>query len=188
MYRFKYNRLLCLIVVVAFSFNSTKLSAAENITGTSSVEIQACANASFEMNNDESIYFWQHLFEDGTRDLVLTNSTNTTVTRVTFSNAKTGPCPYQALAITEGVGWGWHLAWADEKKLYIARMDSEAWVSSVPKKIASEDIVELRFTQDADSLVVHWKAAQGEAYHMQSDDDGRNWPQPSISSKCYNKR
>ena len=67
-----------------------------------------------------------------------------------------------------------HLAWSDNKTIYYARMDGEAWVSSVPKKIVAENARDLRFSQDKNVLMLNWQATDG-AYQMQSDDEGRSW-------------
>ena len=139
--------------------------------------LEGCAAAEVTDSHGQKITFWQHKFEDGARDLVMAQSPSD-LKRVTFSHAQS--C-YQALVIFEGQGWGWHLAWADAQKLYYARMDGEAWVSSVPKKIAAENVHELRFNQDKNVLTLSWQAAGGE-YYMQSDDEGRSWQAPVKTS------
>ena len=120
-------------------------------------------------------------FEDGLRDLVIANTSNE-IRRVTFNNNQS--CVYQALAIAEGINekerWGWHLAWADKQNIYYARMDGEAWVSSVPKKIAAQNVSKLRFSQTKNLLTLNWQAADG-AYSMQSNDEGRSWNVAPIS-------
>ncbi len=149
-----------------------------------------CAQASYKVDSNKTIHFWQHMFVGGVRDLALTDlpnnesiSSRSGIKRVTYNNRQNQACPYQVLAITQGVGWGWHLAWADSKRLYIARMDGEAWVSSVPKKIAIDHITKLQFIQNADTLFIQWETAKGVMYKVQSDDDGRNWSSPSIETQ-----
>ena len=150
-------------------------------TSTQAAELEGCAAAEVTDSHGQKITFWQHKFEDGARDLVIAQSPSD-LKRVTFSHAQS--C-YQTLAIAEGQNgkerWGWHLAWADAQKLYYARMDGEAWVSSVPKKIAAENVHELRFNQDKNVLTLSWQAAGGE-YYMQSDDEGRSWQAPVKTS------
>ena len=161
-------------------------------TGAQAAEVEGCAAATMTDSRGEKFTFWQHKFEDGTRDLVMTNAKND-IKRVTFDKKpsdKSQTCAFQALAIAEGANekerWGWHLAWADAQKIYYARMDGEAWVSSLPKKFAAQNVSELRFTQSEDSqaknlLTLSWQAADG-AYQIQSDDEGRAWGTPIKSS------
>ncbi len=139
-----------------------------------SAEIEGCAAAEV-MSHGEKFTFWQHQFEDGTRDLVMANAAND-IKRVTFDKNKA--CAFKVLAIAEGANekerWGWHLAWANKTTIYYARMDGEAWVSSVPKKIAAENASDLHFSQIENMLTLSWQAANG-VYSMRSDDEGRSW-------------
>ena len=109
-------------------------------TGAQAADVEGCAAVEVTDSQGAKLTFWQHKFEDDTRDLVMTNAKND-IKRVTFDKKpsdKSQTCAYQALAIAEGANekerWGWHLAWADAQKIYYARMDGEAWVSSLPKK------------------------------------------------------
>ena len=156
-------------------------------TGAQAAEVEGCAAATVTDSRGEKLTFWQHQFEDATRDLVIVGSTND-IKRVTFNNHQ--GCAYQALVIAEGINqkerWGWHLAWADAQKIYYARMDGEAWVSSVPKKFVAQNVSELRFTQSEDShaknlLTLSWQA-DGTSFSMQSDDEGRSWQLAEKSS------
>ena len=150
------------------------------IVSASSVQampIEGCAAVEVTDNHGTKFTFWQHQFVDDTRDLVMSQSQSSDIKRVTFSNNQA--CAYQVLAIAEGVGWGWHLAWADEQNIYYARMDGEAWVSSVPKKFAADNVSELHFTQEKSLLILSWQA-EGTGLCMQSDDEGRSWQAPII--------
>jgi hypothetical protein len=137
--------------------------------------IESCVAAEVTDSHGAKLTFSQHAFENGEYDLVVEQSPDD-IKRVTF--VKSHGCAYQALAIAEGIGWGWHLAWADDNHIYYARMDGEAWVSSVPKKIAVENTRELRFTQNAGLLTLNWQAG-GASYSMQSGDEGRSWRLPA---------
>ena len=157
-------------------------------TGAEAAEVEGCTAIEMTDSQGAKFTFWQHQFEEGTRDLVMAGAKND-FKRVTFDKKqldKDQACAYQALAIAEGVNekqrWGWHLAWADAHKIYYARMDGEAWVSSVPKKIVAKNVSEVRFAQSKDSqtknlLTLIWQATDG-AYSMQSDDEGRSWQPP----------
>lgn len=138
-----------------------------------------CAQAVAKNQQNNPIYFMQYLFGDGTRDLALTQTLPAKISdikRVTFN--KNIDCVYQTLAIAEGFNesarWGWHLAWADDNYIYYARMDGEAWVSSVPKKIVAKNASDLHFTQNGGLLILDWKVCS-ESFSMVSDDEGRSW-------------
>ena len=143
-------------------------------SGAQAATLEGCAAAEVTDSQGAKFTFWQHQFADGARDLVMAQSL-TDLKRITFNHTQS--C-YQTLAIAEGQGWGWHLAWADAEKVYYARMDGEAWVSSVPKKFAAQNVSELRFSQDKNVLTLSWQAADG-IYSMQSDDEGRSWRVPT---------
>lgn len=159
------NKLIFLALLLSASINTSAQAASA----------EDCVAADVTDSHGVKLTFSQHAFENDAYDLVIAQSPDD-IKRVTFEHAKT--CTYQALAIAEGVGWGWHLAWADAKAVYIARMDGEAWVSSVPKKIAAENTRELRFTQNAGLLTLNWQAG-GASYSMQSGDEGRSWQLPA---------
>ena len=151
------------------------LSILLNVACAQATELEGCAATEVTDSLGVKLTFWQHKFEDGARDLVMAQSP-ADIKRVTFNNMQN--CAYQVLAIAEGANekerWGWHLAWSDNKTIYYARMDGEAWVSSVPKKIVAENVSQLHFAQSAGLLTLSWQAADG-AYQMQSDDEGRSW-------------
>ncbi len=144
-------------------------------TSAQAASAEDCVAAEVTDSHGVKLTFSQHAFENDAYDLVIAQSPDD-IKRVTFD--KSHGCTYQALAIAEGAGWGWHLAWADDSHIYYARMDGEAWVSSVPKKIAAENTRELRFTQNAGLLTLNWQAG-GASYSMQSDDEGRSWQLPA---------
>lgn len=147
------------------------------------VSATASSTASAQSAQPAPLYFFQHTFEDNMRDLALTQTLPASdIKRVTFNHSQQS-CPYQALAIAEGANvkehWGWHLAWADTSTIYYARLDDEAWVSSVPKKISAKGVHALHFMQTQDLLNLSWKNANGESDGMQSDDEGRSWSEVS---------
>ncbi len=128
------------------------------------------------------VTFTEIRFADGLWDLAILVGNDKH--RVTFSlpikdQTKELICHYQSLAITPGINdreqWGWHLAWADNHTIYYARMDGEAWVSSVPKKIQVRGAQDLHFEQQLNLLTLSWKALDGSAYKIVSDDEGRSW-------------
>ena len=104
-------------------------------------ENSACPVAKTQGENNQAVYFFQHTFGDGTRDLAMVKThagEALDIKRVTYAGKKTPACQYKALAITSGGNWGWHLAWIDADVVYYVRMDGEAWVSSPAKKFSHQ--------------------------------------------------
>lgn len=126
----------------------------------------------------QAMYLWEHVFTDGSHDLVITNALNAAVElkRVTFGGRKEAGCHYVALTIAQGGDWGWHLAWFDTEKarLYYARMDGSAWVSSPPRHWARQLVRNLKMLVKQQQVSLTWQA-DGKPYKVTSDDEGRSW-------------
>lgn len=167
-----------------------------SVGGVQAASLEGCDATDITVSQDVKVSLWLHRFEDGGRDLVMSKSSQledsqhdplkpTDIKRITFNHIKADGCPYQSLAIAEGINanesWGWYLAWADDATLYCARMDGEAWVSSVPKKIIANHAHEIIFEQTRDFLVLSWKTTDCLGYAMKSDDEGRSWGAPVAS-------
>lgn len=130
----------------------------------------------------QPMYFWQHTFADGSHDLVMAKSmdgASADIKRVTFSESQEQGCHYQMLAIAKGGDWGWHLAWFDRQRqiLYYTRMDGVAWVSSPPKRLATEAVADVRMQVERQKVSVSWRA-DGKSLQINSDDEGRSWGYP----------
>jgi len=89
------------------------------------------------------VVVWQHRFDDGTFDLAIARLVGSEpgqpghITRLSFKGSKESVCHFPALAVMPGGDWGWHVAWSSSSRpgIYYARVDGEAWVSSLPKKL-----------------------------------------------------
>ncbi len=103
--------------------------------------------------------------------------------RVTFARSGTSePCYFQPLAFMQGGTstqfWGWHLLWAETTGLFYARMDGEAWVSSLPKRFTKLAAVNPQFKLDGQHITVTWQQVEnGITANIQavSSDEGRSW-------------
>lgn len=152
------------------------------VADTNSEHKANCIIAKATLKETSLVTFYETSFAEGAWDLAILVGDDKH--RVTFSlpnqnQTKEFICHYLSLAITQGINdkeqWGWHLAWSDGKTVYYARMDGEAWVSSVPKKIKVHGGYDLHFEQQLNSLTLIWKNADGSYNKMVSDDEGRSW-------------
>lgn len=125
--------------------------------------------------------FKQHAF-DNKQDLVIVDP-QAEVRRVTFGRGAVTPiCYFQPLAFTQGGKgekyWGWHLFWSEPQGLFYARVDGEAWVSSLPKCFTKLVPINPQFKLDGENIVITWQQVEnGVTANMQalSSDEGRSW-------------
>jgi hypothetical protein len=131
-------------------------------------------------------------FDKYARDLaIIVHNVNlpAQIRRVTFNRGQTQPaCYFKPLALVQGGDgaqyWGWHMLWAENLSnaktggLFYARMDGEAWVSSVPKQLTKFVPVNTQFKLDGQNIKVTWQQTEnGVSANMQaiSSDEGRSW-------------
>jgi len=127
---------------------------------------------------------WQHRFEDGTFDLVMSGE-QAPLTRLSFKGSKDYACHFPAFIIKQGGDWGWHVTWSSSHKagVYYARVDGQMWVSSPPKKISSLGADLLEFSETDGLLVLRYadKQISGSSLSVaSSNDEGRSWDIPPI--------
>jgi hypothetical protein len=105
------------------------------------------------------------------------------IKQVTFNRGQVQlTCYFKPLAFAQGgLGerfWGWHLIWAEPQGLFYARMDGEAWVSSLPKRLSKLASINPQFKLDDQNILVTWQQVEnGTTVNMQalSSDEGRSW-------------
>jgi len=85
-------------------------------------------------------------------------------------------CEITPIALVQGGDWGWHVLWQTTKGIFYARVDGEAWVSSVPKRLAEHGL-DVRMTLDQATLTVEWKTVRHpeQTQRAVSLDEGRSW-------------
>ena len=103
-----------------------------SVGGVQAASLEGCDATDITVSQDVKVSLWLHRFEDGGRDLVMSKSSQlegsqhdplkpTDIKRITFNHIKADGCPYQSLAIAEGINanesWGWYLAWAADATL-----------------------------------------------------------------------
>ena len=132
----------------------------------------------------------QHTLADNSQELVIAEHAEnmpTQIHQVTFGrNSAKSPLPnacfFTPLALKQGgveaSFWGWHLLWSEPSGLFYARMDGEAWVSSVPKRLSKLEVSNTQFKQDNDTIMITWQQTENEItanMRAVSTDEGRSW-------------
>ncbi len=141
-----------------------------------------CPFQTIKHSQASKVIVWQHNF-DGVFDLAMATETKQglgSIVRLSFAGSKEPKCHFPAIAVQKGGDWGWHVAWSSSAKqsLMVVRVDEEAWVSSLPKKLVSQtaDAIEFSEKHGLLRLTYHLSSDDPSIKHaMVSDDEGRNW-------------
>jgi hypothetical protein len=155
------------------------------------------------------VAMWHHVFEGGERDYMMAEipaqaSLAPVLKRATFGRWKIDGCPHHGAALARGGEgkdwWGYHMAWFDggndesgkNARLYYARMDGEAWVSSPSKKFGNpkNQAGHPTLLSMGDKVWLVWR--ESEAKHnsiigMISDDGGRSWGDAKVLATSSGK-
>ena len=128
-----------------------------------------------------AVRVWQQQFEDGVFDLVMApviNDGSRPVVRLSFAGSKEAKCHFPEVSVLKGGDWGWHVAWVSTAKqaLYYARVDGEAWVSSLPKKFASQLAEQVLLSEKSGQLSLSYQFLNEPRLQVLiSEDEGRNF-------------
>ena len=142
-----------------------------------------CPALQANINAASGAYFFKQYAFENKQDLAIVDS-QAKVKRVTFGRGDASTsCFFQPLAFAQGgegnTFWGWHMLWSEASGgLFYARMDGEAWISSLPKHLTKLAPINLQFNLDNQSISVTWQQVEnGNNSNMQalSNDDGRSW-------------
>jgi hypothetical protein len=129
----------------------------------------------------QKVAIWQHQFEDGVFDLVMApviNDGSRPVVRLSFGGSKEAKCHFPEVSVLKGGDWGWHVAWVSTAKqaLYYARVDGDAWVSSLPKKFASQLAEQVLLSEKSGQLSLSYQFLNEPRLQVLiSEDEGRNF-------------
>lgn len=141
-----------------------------------------CSPLELSNEKDGKVIIWQHNF-DGVFDLAMAPQNKaglSPIIRLSFGGSKEATCHFPAIAVLKGGNWGWHVAWVSDVKhsLMVARVDSDAWVSSLPRKLVDQmpDQVALLEKEGILRLNYHLPSDESGITHLMiSKDEGRNW-------------
>lgn len=132
-------------------------------------------------SKEGKVRVWQQQFEDGVFDLVMApviNDESPAVIRLSFAGSKEAKCHFPEVSVLKGGDWGWHVAWASTAKqaVYHVRVDGEAWVSSLPKKITPQSAEQVLLSEKSGQLILSYQLLnQSKLEVLISDDEGRNF-------------
>ncbi len=135
-------------------------------------------------SKEGKVRVWQQQFEDGVFDLVMApviNDESPAVIRLSFAGSKEAKCHFPEVSVLKGGDWGWHVAWASTAKqaVYHVRVDGEAWVSSLPKKITPQSAEQVLLSEKSGQLILSYQLLnQSKLEVLISDDEGRNFIAP----------
>jgi hypothetical protein len=122
-------------------------------------------------------------FEDSRYDLALRHpplANGQTITRLSFGGSQEAGCHFKAVQWLKGGDWGWHVLWTSTGNpgVYYARVDGEAWVSSLPKRLSKISAEQLELSAQKDQLIIKVNYPTGQDSVEEkwiSDDEGRSW-------------
>lgn len=144
---------------------------------------------------------WRHVFEGSERDHMIAEIPAADQApepkRATFGRWKIDGCPHHGAALAAGGDgarwWGYHMAWFDggnddtgkDASLFYARMDGEAWVSSLPKKFGNmkKQAGHPALLAAGENVWLVWRekdAGKSQLWLMKSSDEGKSWESPKM--------
>ena len=141
-----------------------------------------CASVSASAG-DAQIQVAQSVFDGGLQELAIIHQaagSNQKITRLSFAGSKETGCHFPAIAVLKGGDWGWHVVWTSSanRGVFYARVDGEAWVSSLPKKLSPDvaELVTLKAVQGKLTITAKYPANLNLAeQQFVSEDEGRSW-------------
>lgn len=141
-----------------------------------------CLSVTAGSSDHTRIVVEQRVF-DGVRELAIVGQdarVKSKINRLSFSGSKEAGCHFPVIAILNGGDWGWHVAWTSSANqgVFYARVDGEAWVSSLPKRLARDVAEQVTFTEINSKLLIIIKYPESlnlPEHRFASDDEGRSW-------------
>lgn len=138
----------------------------------------------FLMQSDTTkVTILQKAFDGGLQELAIIHQaagSNEKITRLSFAGSKQAGCHFPTIAVLKGGDWGWHVVWASSANqgVFYARVDGEAWVSSLPKRLGRDvaELVTFKAVQGKLTITAKYPANLNLAeQQFVSEDEGRNW-------------
>ncbi len=169
------NKQLCNALLIGFLSLMPLSVIAQDLSASSLCPVQEF------QSKEGKVRVWQQQFEDGVFDLVMApviNDESPAVIRLSFAGSKEAKCHFPEVSVLKGGDWGWHVAWASTAKqaVYHVRVDGEAWVSSLPKKITPQSAEQVLLSEKSGQLILSYQLLnQSKLEVLISDDEGRNF-------------
>ena len=133
--------------------------------------------------DNTQVVITQQAFDGGLQELAIVHqdaNAKQKVTRLSFAGSKGSGCHFPSFALLKGGDWGWHVVWASSanKGVFYARVDGEAWVSSLPKRLSPELAEQVIIGEREGKLIITAKYPtnlNSPSQVFSSEDEGRNW-------------
>lgn len=137
--------------------------------------------------DDAQIQVVQSVFDGGLQELAIIHQaagSNQKITRLSFAGSKQAGCHFPSFALLKGGEWGWHVVWTSSANqgVFYARVDGEAWVSSLPKKLSRDLAEKVVISQNQGRLIITIQYPSNLNLPEQqfvSEDEGRSWEKPT---------
>lgn len=143
----------------------------------------ACDPVFAKSADNAQVALTQQVFNGGLQELAIIYqdpNAKQKVTRLSFAGSKESGCHFPSFALLKGGDWGWHVVWTSSanRGVFYARVDGEAWVSSLPKRLSPEVAEQVTIAEREGKLIITVSYAENLKAGMQiffSEDEGRNW-------------
>ena len=153
-----------------------------SISGLANAE-PLCEPVFAKPTDNTQVTLTQQVFDGGLQELALIYqlaNAKQKISRLSFAGSKEAGCHFPSFNLIKGGDWGWHVVWTSSANqgVFYARVDGEAWVSSLPKKLSQvvAEQVTLKEMQGKLTITAKYPANLNlPDENFISDDEGRNW-------------
>ena len=142
-----------------------------------------CDSVFAKSADNAQVVLTQQVFDGGLQELAIIHqdvNAKQKTTRLSFAGSKEAGCHFPSFTLIKGGDWGWHVVWTSSASLgvFYARVDGEAWVSSLPKRLSRAVAQQVTIREIQGELMVSVKYPANlnlPDENFISDDEGRNW-------------
>ena len=142
-----------------------------------------CGPVFAKPTDNTEVTLTQQVFDGGLQELAIIYqlaNAKQKITRLSFAGSKEAGCHFPSFNLIKGRDWGWHVVWTSSANhgVFYARVDGEAWVSSLPKKLSQAVAEQVTLKEMQGKLIITAKYRANlnlPDENFISDDEGRNW-------------
>ena len=153
-----------------------------SISGLANAE-PLCGAVFAKPTDNTQVTLTQQVFDGGLQELAIIYqlaNAKQKISRLSFAGSKEAGCHFPSFNLIKGGDWGWHVVWTSSanRGVFYARVDGEAWVSSLPKRLSPEVAEQVTIAEREGKLIITVSYAENLKAGMQvffSEDEGRNW-------------
>jgi hypothetical protein len=153
-----------------------------SISGLANAE-PLCGAVFAKPTDNSQVTLTQQVFDGGLQELAIIYqlaNAKQKISRLSFAGSKEAGCHFPSFNLIKGRDWGWHVVWTSSANqgVFYARVDGEAWVSSLPKKLSQAVAEQVTLKEMQGKLIITAKYRANlnlPDENFISDDEGRNW-------------